>query len=103
MEGIVTLRTYDKFNYFKQDFSNTSEKCANCTFVFNSISRQLSICIELICAFFSICTTALAFASKDHINPELSIVSIQSMTDVLAFLYVALRFSAELDIFMTSP
>lgn len=102
VEGLVSLRVSNKFGYFAQDFNNTSEQCANCTFMFNALTRQLSICIELVCAFFSISTTALAFAQKGTVDPELSIISIQSMTDVLAFLYVALRFTAELDIFMTS-
>lgn len=56
----------------------------------------------MICALFSVATTAIAFSQKGVINSELLVVSIQSMTDVVVFLSIALRVYTEIEIFMTS-
>lgn len=62
VQGLVTLRQFDKVRYFKQDFNNTLEKCANATFCYFSSNRWLGIRLDLICAVFLIATTAIAFA-----------------------------------------
>jgi len=103
IQGLVTLRAFDKIGYFKQDFNNTLEKCANATFVFNTTNRWVGLRLDMVCVVFSVATTAIAFAQKGHINSELLILSIQSMTDVISFFSVSLRMYAEFDNFMTSP
>ena len=103
IQGLVTLRAFDRVGYFKQDFNNTLEKCANATFVFNSTSRWVSLRLDMICVVFSVATIAIGFAQKGHVQAELLILSIQSMTDVISGFSVSLRMYAEFDNFMTSP
>ena len=62
IQGLVTLRAFNKFDHFKQDFSNVVEKCANATFMFNICNRWIGIRVEIISAVFSVATTAIAFA-----------------------------------------
>jgi len=84
ISGLVSLRTYERLGYFKQDFNNTLEKGANATFVFNSTNRWVSLRLDMICVFFTVTTVAVAFAQKGHVSSELLILSIQSMTDVIS-------------------
>jgi ABC-type bacteriocin/lantibiotic exporter with double-glycine peptidase domain len=62
IQGLVTLRAFDRVGYFKQDFNNTLEKCANATFVFNSTNRWVGLRLDMICVVFSVATIAIGFA-----------------------------------------
>lgn len=102
IQGLTTIRVYDRITYFKQDFADTLEKCANSTFMFNSVNRWLGLRLDTICVFITVATTAIAFVQKGSVNPELLILSIQSMTDVISFFSTSFRMYAEMDNFMTS-
>lgn len=83
--------------------NNTQEKCANASFCFNVATRWIGLRLDMICAFFTIITIVAAFAQKGRMNEELLILTVQSMTDVMAFFSVSVRMYAELENFMTSP
>ena len=51
---------------------------------------------------FTIATTAIAFAQKGRINPQLLTLSLQIITDVIALFSVSMRMYAEFDNYMTS-
>lgn len=102
IQGLVTLRQFNKLSYFKQDFNHTLEKCANATFCYNSANRWLGVRLDLVCVFFTVATTAIAFLQKGKVNSELLIVSLQVVVDVIAFFSVSLRMLAEYENFMTS-
>jgi len=102
IQGLVTLRAFDKLDYFKQDFNNTVEKCANATFCFSLTNRWVGLRLDLVCVMFTIATTAVAFLQKGHVDDELLILSLQSITDVIGFFSISLRMYAEFDNFMTS-
>lgn len=103
IQGLVTVRTYDRAAYFKQDFNNNLEKGANATFCFNVVNRWMGLRLDLVCVVFTIFVTIIAFIQRGYVNSELLILSIQSMTDVISFFSVSFRMYAELDNFMTSP
>ena len=60
--GLVTLRSFDKIRYFKQDFNNTLEKCANATYCYALTSRWIGLRLDFVCVLFTVATTAIAFA-----------------------------------------
>lgn len=60
--GLVTLRSFDKIRYFKQDFNNTLEKCANATYCYALTSRWIGLRLDCVCVLFTVATTAIAFA-----------------------------------------
>jgi ABC-type bacteriocin/lantibiotic exporter with double-glycine peptidase domain len=62
ISGLVTLRVFDRVAYFKQDFNNTLEKCANATFAFNMSNRWVGLRLDMVCCFITIMVTAIAFA-----------------------------------------
>jgi len=103
IQGLVTMRAFDRIAYFKQDFDNTVEKCANATFVFSSCNRWVGLRLDCVCVVFSVAVTAIAFTQRGQTNAELLILSIQSMTDVISFFSVSLRMYAEFNNYMTSP
>ena len=70
------MRSFDKLSYFKQDFSNTLDKCANATFCFCIANRWAGLRLDFIAVFFTVATTALAFWQKGNVNTELLIISL---------------------------
>ena len=102
ISGLVTLRAFDKVKFFKQDFDNTLEKCANATFCYTVANRWVGVNLDLICVVFTIATAAIAFAQRGHINTNMLVLSLQIITDVIASFSVSLRLYAELGNFMTS-
>lgn len=102
INGLVSLRAADKLKYFKQDFNSNLEKCANSTFCYALVNRWLGLRLDFICVLFSVCTTAIAFAQKGKVPTQLLILSLQVITDVIAFFSISLRMFAEFDNFMTS-
>lgn len=76
IQGLVTLRAFDKLAYFKQDFNNTLEKCANATFCFSLTNRWVGLRLDLVCVLITIATTGIAFLQKGVIQSELLILSL---------------------------
>jgi len=62
INGLVSLRVADKLRYFKQDFNSNLEKCANSTFCYILVNRWIGLRLDIICIFFTVGTTAIAFA-----------------------------------------
>lgn len=102
IQGLVTLRAFERLEFFKYEFLNTLEKCANATFSFNTATRWVGIRLDMVCVLFSVLVTGIGFSQRGKIQSELLIISIQSMTDVISMFSVSLRMYAELDMFMTS-
>lgn len=102
INGLVSLRAADKLKYFKQDFNSNLEKCANSTFCYVLVNRWLGLRLDMICVLFTIATTAIAFTQRGRVNSGLLVLSLQVITDVIAFFSISLRMYAEFDNFMTS-
>lgn len=102
INGLVSLRAADKLKYFKQDFNSNLEKCANSTFCYVLVNRWLGLRLDMICVLFTIATTAIAFTQRGRVNSGLLVLSLQVITDAIAFFSISLRMYAEFDNFMTS-
>lgn len=76
IQGLVTFRAFDRIDYFKQDFNNTLEKCANATFAFNVSNRWVGLRLDFVCSIFTVLTTGFAMAMRNTFSPELLILSV---------------------------
>ena len=76
IQGLVTLRAFKRIEFFKYEFMNTLEKCANATFSFNTATRWVGIRLDMVCVFFSVLVTAIGFSQRGQISSELLIISI---------------------------
>lgn len=61
INGLTTIRVFNRAKYFKQDMNNTQEKCANASFCFNVVNRWIGLRLDMVCVFFTIITIVTAF------------------------------------------
>lgn len=60
VNGLVTVRVHKRIGYFKQDFNNVLEKCANATFCYACSNRWIGVRLDLVCLVFTVAVTVLA-------------------------------------------
>lgn len=101
--GLITLRAYKKFDYFKIQFMQAIEKSANSTFCFNVLSRWIGLRLDLFSSYFSIGTVAFCVLMKGKIERELLTFSLQIVSDMLVTFSLGIRFYAELQNIMVAP
>ena len=102
VSGLVTVRVHKRVGYFKQDFNNVLEKCANATFCYACSNRWMGVRLDLVCIVFTASVTVLALVQKGNVNSELLIITMQVVTDLISMFSVSLRMFAETQNFMTS-
>lgn len=78
VNGLVTLRSYRKFDFFKAQFMENLEKSANSTFCFNLANRWVGVRLDTLVVFFGISVCALSVLLKDlgWVPKEMLVVSI---------------------------
>src|SRR5438105_10291780 len=96
INGLVTLRVFNKLDYFRVDFMKNVEKAANATFCFLIVNRWLSIRFDMACLLFSISTAIICMAMRGKQEPGLLAYCILIMTDIIVQLSIALRMYCEL-------
>ena len=52
IDGLVSLRTADKFGYFRQDFINNLKLGTNASFCYAVANRWIGIRLDLLCCVF---------------------------------------------------
>lgn len=102
VNGIVTLRCFDKLAFFRVDFMQALEKNANMTFCYNIANRWIALRLDLTCILFSSCTVVMVVMAKGAIPVEILAFTLQIITDVVVFFSITLRFVAEFENYMTS-
>jgi len=102
INGLVSLRAYEKFNYFKLDFNENSERSANVTFCYYVTNRWLGLRLDFVCLVFSSFTSASVIAFKGQVAPEEAALMLQIITDVVVMFSISLRIYAEFENYMTS-
>ena len=95
INGMVTLRSYRKFDYFRIDFMKNIEKSANSTFCYIIANRWVGIRLDIICLIFSMVTTILCICLRNVIDKKLLSFSLQLITDVIVLFSVSIRMFAE--------
>ena len=103
MNGIITLRSYRKFDHFKIRIIEAIEKSANSTFCFVSATAWIGIRLELLCNMFSIATAIICFVMKNQFEDKEQLTfSLQIILDIVYMFSVAVRMGAETQQMMTS-
>ena len=95
INGMVTLRSYRKFDYFRIDFMKNIEKSANSTFCYIIANRWVGIRLDIICLIFSMVTSILCICLRNVIDKKLLSFSLQLITDVIVLFSVSIRMFAE--------
>lgn len=65
MNGLITLRSYRKFDYFKTGIVEAVEKSANATFCYVIAVSWVGLRLEMLCSFFGLATTIVCFIMKN--------------------------------------
>jgi len=102
VNGLVTLRAFNKISYFKQDFSNDLEKCANVTFCYIVANRWMGVRFDTICSLFIGATCLLSILMKGTVPTEQIAITLQIMIDMISMFSVSIRMYAEFKNYMTS-
>ena len=102
VNGLVSLRQYERISYFRQGFINDLEKSTNVCFAQHAITRWMGITMDSLCMFFSLCSSCFAVYMKGKISTEVLAFSLQILTDVLIFFSLSLRLSADIESMFTS-
>ena len=95
INGMVTLRSYRKFDYFRIEFMKNIEKSANSTFCYIIANRWVGIRLDIICLIFGMVTTILCICLRNVIDKKLLSFSLQLITDVIVLFSVSIRMFAE--------
>mmetsp|Transcript_15624 Transcript_15624/g.23963 ORF Transcript_15624/g.23963 Transcript_15624/m.23963 type:complete len:110 (+) Transcript_15624:326-655(+) len=99
--GMVTLRSYDKFDHFRGQFMEALDKSANSTFCYIIANRWLGVRLDAACAIFGIVTSGMAVALRDSVDREYLTFSLQIITDMVLTFSIAIRMYAEVGNMMT--
>ena len=75
---------------------------ANAMFCNNSISRWIGLRLDLLCGIFTCCVAWFCLARKGHTKAKILIVTMQIVTDLIAWFSYSIRLYAELENYMTS-
>jgi ABC-type multidrug transport system fused ATPase/permease subunit len=76
VSGIVTLRSYRKFDFFKIKFNSALESSANASFCYIGTGRWIAIRIDMISMSFAFCTACLAVVLRNSIETRLLTMSL---------------------------
>jgi hypothetical protein len=60
VNGLVSLRTYERIGYFRSVFMNQLERSCNITFTYFICSRWYGLRLEMICIIFTFSTSVFA-------------------------------------------
>ena len=74
--GLVTLRTYEQNQVFRQQFINHVELSANTTYCSIISNRWIALRLDIICAIFVIAICFFVLMMKDSIDAGLLILSL---------------------------
>ena len=102
VNGLVSIRAYDKLDFFKQRFMNESELSANVTFTYIISNRWLGFRFDIGIVCLSLIASITCMAFKNTIDSELLTFSLQIITDVTIYFSISVRYLTEMQNFMTS-
>jgi hypothetical protein len=80
VNGLVTVRSYRKFDHFEYLFMDALEKSANSTFCFNMANRWVGARLDNLVVVFGVSTCAFSVLLKNQdvipVSKEMLIISI---------------------------
>jgi hypothetical protein len=102
VNGLVSLRTYERIPYFRQSFIDDLEKSTNVTFSYYGVNRWMGISLDMVCIFFSAFSSCFTIYAKGKIDNKTLAFALQILTDVLIWFSFSLRMAAEIENYWTS-
>lgn len=64
VSGLVTLRTFERLNFFERRFVDDLNKSCNSTFTMFAIQRHMTVQLDCICILVTISAAAFALLQK---------------------------------------
>jgi ABC-type multidrug transport system fused ATPase/permease subunit len=102
INGLVSLRAYERIPYYKELFVDQLEKSCNLTFTNFIVLRWICMVLDWICIGFTFIVAGLSVYAKGKVDPEILAFSLQIITDVVVFFGYSLRTFAEVENYFTS-
>lgn len=103
VNGLVSLRTYERIGYFKHQFIDQLEKSCNVTFTYYAINRWVSNGLDLACITFTLCVSLFTvYAKGGSLSNDFLAFTLQIITDVVVFFSISLRMCTEIENYFTS-
>jgi len=102
VNGLVTIRAYDKTKFFDVQYRMENEKSANVMFTYFCSFRWVGMRLDLVVSFVLLSTTIMCITFRSTLDSELLALSLQQLCDVCVFFSVSIRFWAEMQNYMTS-
>lgn len=102
VNGLVTLRAYERIGFFRSKFIDQLEKSCNVTFTFFVISRWMAMVLDSTCLLFTLSVAVFSVFAKGRVDNDLLAFSLQIITDVVVFFSISLLLMAEIENYMTS-
>jgi len=102
VNGLVSLRTYDRISFFRVGFVDQLEKSTNVTFTYFAVNRWMGCTLDMICSIFILGASTFALSAKGYLDTDLLSFSLQILTDVVVFFSFTLRMGAEIENYFTS-
>mmetsp|Transcript_4473 Transcript_4473/g.6670 ORF Transcript_4473/g.6670 Transcript_4473/m.6670 type:complete len:316 (+) Transcript_4473:2390-3337(+) len=102
VNGLVSIRTLERFPYFQAKAFDALEKCCNLTFMFYTYHRSVALRLEMLAVIVLVCVTWFTILSKGEIENEYLSFILQSVTDVNVYFSVSIRMIAEIANYLTS-
>ena len=102
VNGLVSLRSANRMQFFRKDFLLNVELASNATFCYVIVNRWIGLRLDIICGSFIVSVAIFAMTQRDKIDPELLAMSLQIVSDIIFLFSISFRMFAEIENFMTS-
>mmetsp|Transcript_13719 Transcript_13719/g.23394 ORF Transcript_13719/g.23394 Transcript_13719/m.23394 type:complete len:573 (-) Transcript_13719:92-1810(-) len=102
VNGLVTLRTFERLDYFKKIQVDQLEKSCNLTYMFFAYNRVLGFNMDMICVFFLLGVSTFTILAKGDVPVDFLSMILQSITDVIVYFSISFRMLAEIQNYLTS-
>jgi ATP-binding cassette, subfamily C (CFTR/MRP), member 4 len=99
--GLVSCRAGNKIDFFKQQFTHSLKTCANATFCNYSISNWMGSRLDLICVVFTSSVTWFCLIMKGKVEAQILLVTLQFISDLIAWFSYSIRLYADMENIMT--
>ena len=100
--SLVSLRSYERLGYFREEFIDSLEKSCNITFTYYTVNRWMGVMLDFVCMVFTLATAAFSIYAKNIMSTEYLAFTLQIITDVIVFFSFSIRMSGEIENFLTS-
>lgn len=102
INGLVSCRVAEKIPFFKLDFMNSVYRSSNSMFCCNSVSSWIGLRLDLLCTTFTSSVCWFCIVMKGKVDTKILIVTLQLISDLIAWFSYSVRLYADLSNQMTS-